>query len=253
MDDYNDSHIWIIGCSSGIGRALAEELSNKGAKLVLSSRRKDKLDALNEELGGSHLVCPVDVGDHKALADVMDVVKAGCPKIDSAIFLSALYSPHDGQRKNIDLIHKMLQVNLGGAFNMVDVVQPIFEKQGYGQIILCGSVAGFRGLPTGQPYCATKAAIINYAESLKIDLEPYNIDVKVINPGFVKTPLTNKNDFPMPMMIEADEAARAIAKGIKSQSFEIHFPKRFTYIMKFLRLLPASLYFLIMRTARKRL
>ena len=219
MDGFQNKHIWIIGCSSGIGYALATELSRCGAKLILSSRRKDKLDILNEELGGIHLVHPLDVSDYEALLEVVNTLRSEDIKLDSVIFLPALYLPHDGKRKDIDLVHKMLRVNLGGAFNMIDVVQPVFEQQGYGQIVLCGSVAGYRGLPSGQPYCAGKAAIINLAESLKIDLEPYNIDVKVINPGFVKTPLTDKNDFPMPMMIEADEAAKAIAKGLVSKRF----------------------------------
>ena len=247
---HDNRYVWIIGCSSGIGRALAVVLSERGVKLVLSARRQDKLDTLNEELGGGHLVCPVDVGDHQALVQAMEVIGAHQITLGSAIFLPAVYVPHDDQKKDIAVVHNMLRVNLGGAFNMVDVVQPVFEAQGHGQIVLCGSVAGYRGLPTGQPYCASKAAIINYAESLKMDLAPYNIDVKVINPGFVRTPLTDKNAFPMPMMIEAEDAAKAIAKGLVARPFEIHFPKKFTYIMKFLHILPPFLYFFIMGRVR---
>ncbi len=250
MKDFHDKHIWIIGCSSGIGYALAKELSAHGAHLILSSRRQDKLEDLNAVLGNKHLVCPLDVSEYESLAKVADTIKNTQPKLDGVVFLPALFSPHDGNKKDISEIHKMLNVNLGGAFNMVDVVLPIFEKQGFGQILLCGSVAGYRGLPTGQPYCAGKAAIINYAESLKLDLESQNIDVKVINPGFVRTPITDKNDFPMPVMIEADEAAKAIAKGMQSHSFEIHFPKKFTYLMKFLHILPAPIYFWVMRRVR---
>ncbi len=250
MNDFQDKNIWIIGCSSGIGYALAKELSGRGAKLILSARRKDKLETLNAELGGTHLICPVDVGDYESVCHAVGTIKETQPKLDSVLFLAATFSPHDGQKKDISTIHEMLNVNLGGAFNMLDVVLPIYEEQGFGQILLCGSVAGFRGLPTGQPYCAGKAAIINLAESLKMDLEGKNIDVKVINPGFVKTPITDKNDFPMPMMIEADEAAKAIAKGMQSRSFEIHFPKKFTYLMKLLHILPAPIYFWVMRRVR---
>lgn len=133
----------------------------------------------------------------------------------------------------------------------MNAVRDIFKQQGHGQIVLCASVAGYRGLPNAQPYCATKAALINYAESLKIELEPEHIDVKIICPGFVKTDLTDKNDFKMPMMISADEAASAISKGLTQKGFEIHFPKRFTLIMKTLRLIPNWLFFVFSRKMRR--
>ncbi len=161
--------------------------------------------------------------------------------------MAAIYSAHDGKPKSLAFVHDMLRVNLGGGFNMVDVLLPHYKNCRGGQIVLCASVAGYRGLPTGQPYCATKAGLISLGESLKIELAPDNIDVKIICPGFVKTPLTDKNDFPMPMMISADQAARAIAKGMRSRAFEIHFPKRFTLIMKLIRHLPYGLYFWLMR------
>ncbi|MCB9982603.1 MAG: SDR family NAD(P)-dependent oxidoreductase [Rhodospirillales bacterium] len=243
MSAYNGEYIWIVGASSGIGRALAVELAAQGAHLILSSRNEAALSALNDELGGGHQVIALDAGDHAAL----NAAAARLEKLDRVIFMAATYVPHEKNMKSIESVHSMLRVNLGGAFNVMHAALPLFEKQGYGQIALCGSVAGYRGLPFGQPYCAAKAGIINYAESLKIECEAKNIDVKVINPGFVRTPLTDKNDFPMPMMIEADEAARAIAKGLQGRAFEIHFPKRFTWLMKILRLLPAPLYFWIAR------
>jgi len=244
---FQNKTIWIIGASSGIGYALARELHAQGAQLILSARREEKLEALNQELGGGHYVCPLDVGEHAILAQKMNDIHERFECLDSVLFLPAIYTPHDGQKKNIETIHEMLRVNLGGAYNVVDVVQDVFIAQGRGQIILCGSVAGYRGLPSGQPYCAAKAAIISYAESLKVDLEDNNIDVKVINPGFVRTPLTDKNEFKMPMMVEPEQAAKAIAKDMQSRKFEIHFPKRFTYIMKVIHLLPAPLYFMLMR------
>lgn len=248
MDTLNGKHIWIIGASSGIGCALAHELSNQGAHLILSARREDMLKKLNQKLGDKHTVLPLDVADLKSLSTTIKKIKI----LDSVIFLAAIYAPHDKQPKDIDFIHKMMNINLGGVFNTVHTVLPFLQKQGFGQIVLCGSVAGYRGLPYGQPYCATKAAIINYAESLYTELKPENIDVKVINPGFVKTPLTDKNNFPMPMMISAETAAKAIAKGLVSKSFEIHFPKKFTFIMKFLRILPNVLYFKIGEMMRKK-
>ena len=251
MQDVKGKYIWILGASSGIGAALAKELASSGAIIALSARRADKLNELRATLAGEgHIVAPLDVADHASIQNAQSEILKSFPQIDSALFMAAMYSPHDGKTKKIERIHEMLHVNLGGAFNMVDVVKPQFESQGHGQIVICASVAGYRGLPTGQPYCAAKAALLNLSESLKVELEPKNIDVKVICPGFVKTPLTDKNDFPMPMIIEAEDAAIAIKKGLCSRAFEIHFPKRFTYIMKFLHILPHWLYFVVARKMR---
>ncbi len=248
MTTHAGKHIWIIGASSGIGKALAVELAEQGAHVILSARSADKLNAINAELNGAHTVLPLDAGDAEACVKAA----AALPKLDSVIFMAAIYSPHSDKPKDIHFIHDMLKVNIGGAFNTVKAVLPIFEKKGHGQIALCGSVAGYRGLPYGQPYCATKAAIISYAESLKIELEEKNIDVKIINPGFVRTPLTDKNDFQMPMMIEADAAAKSLAKGLLSGSFEINFPKKFTWIMKIINILPAFLFFPLTRAMKKK-
>lgn len=249
---YHGKYIWILGASSGIGEALAKELAAQGATLALSARRKEVLKALIDDLDGEgHLALPLDVSDLKALKKASTSIQKSFPHLDSAVFMAAIYSPHDGKKKDIEFIHNMINVNIGGAFNMIDVVQPVFEQQKHGQIALCASVAGYRGLPFGQPYCATKAALINLAESLKVELAPKNIDVKVINPGFVKTPLTDKNDFPMPMIIESEDAAKALASGLRSKSFEIHFPKKFTYLMKFIRMLPTPLYLAISKNIKR--
>ena len=248
MENVKNKNIWIIGASSGIGEALGRELASQGANVTFSARSEDKLNDIVKSLNGNHKALPLDASN----PDEMIKAAKSIENLDCAIFLAAIYSPHSKESKDIEFVHKMFDVNVGGAFNTVNAVQPIFEEKGKGQIILCGSVAGYRGLPYGQPYCATKAAILNYAESLKVELEPKNIDVKVISPGFVKTQLTDKNDFPMPMIIEAEDAARAIAKGMTGNSHEIHFPKRFTYLMKLIRLLPYTLYFAIARQIREK-
>lgn len=253
MDNLNDKVIWIIGASSGIGAALARRLYAGGARLVLSARRQDDLEALNAELDGKHLVLPLDIADADATLNAIDAIKTHYGRLDSALFMAATYTPHDGTQKQIAFIHHMMDVNLGGAFNMVNAVQPFFEAQGLGQIVLCASVAGYRGLPLGQPYGAAKAALISLGESLKLDNEAKNIDVKIICPGFVKTPLTDKNEFAMPMMISAEQAAKEIAAGLTKKAFEIHFPKKFTFMMKCIRALPAPLYFMLMRRLAKTL
>lgn len=246
--------IWVIGASSGIGASLVNELANRGAQVIASARRGDELQGVVDRLHGTgHLALPLDASDAAAMANASKTIIAKYGRVDSVIFLAAIYSAHDGKRKSLDFMHQMLKVNIGGAFNVVETILPVFKDQGGGQIVLCGSVAGYRGLPNGQPYCATKAAIMNYAESLKVELEPMNIDVKLISPGFVKTPLTDKNDFDMPMIIEPTQAATAIADGLTRRAFEIHFPKKFTFIMKFLRLLPAPLYFMVTRQMVKKM
>lgn len=148
-------------------------------------------------------------------------------------------------------VKKVVEVNLLSAFNLTELVLPWLIEQKKGQFVICASVAGYRGLPTGQPYGATKAALINLAESIycEMQLTHPEVDIKVINPGFVKTPLTDKNDFKMPMIITTEKAAEAIAKGLLSSKFEIRFPFIFTSIMKLLEIIPYRLYFWLVKKA----
>ena len=253
MNGFKGEYIWILGCSSGIGAALAKKLADEGAVLALSARRTQELERLKDELTGEgHIILPLDVSDENAVQQSAQKIEEEFPRLDRAIFMAAMYNAHDSKPKELSFMHKALDVNVGGAFNMMHFVMPFFERQGKGQAAICASVAGYRGLPTGQPYCATKAALINYAESLYIDLKPKNIDVKVINPGFVETPLTDKNDFKMPMIIKAEDAANSLAKGLNSKSFEINFPKKFTSIMKIVNFLPRCLYFPLARCMLER-
>jgi short-subunit dehydrogenase len=234
---------WIIGASTGIGAELAKELSRRGAKIALSARGKESLKKIEKELSGEgHIVAPLDVSDSAACAKTARHVSQKFGDIDSVIFMAASYVSDSTQLEDIEVVKKLIDINFTGAFNVVLPSLEIFKKQQYGQIVICASVAGYRGLPGGQPYCASKAGLISYAESLYIENKAKNIDVKVICPGFVKTRLTDKNKFEMPMIITPEEAAKEIVKGLESSSFEIHFPKKFTYIMKFVRHLPNCLY-----------
>lgn len=250
MRSFKGKHVWIIGASSGIGRALAIELAHRGAVLALSARSVEKLEALNEELEGRHIVCPVDASDLASVQKCLASVQKSFSHIDSVINLAALYDPGRLDDLDIKRTRTLVDVNVMGMFNLIDTILPVLKNQGRGQCALCGSVAGFKGLPNGQPYSATKAAVINLAETLKA--ENADLDIKIINPGFVRTPLTDKNDFDMPMMIEPEEAAKAIADGLLKKSFEIHFPKKFTYMVKALKFLPAPLYFKIARQMKDR-
>lgn len=247
MKDYTGKTVWIIGASSGIGRALAQELDMRGAKLILSARNDESLARLNSLLGNRHAVFPLDVTKKETVAAALKQIET----IDSTLYLAAAYTPSYIQDMSEENISETIAINLEGAMTCLRALIPYYKSQGHGQIALCGSVAGYGGLPGGQPYSATKAAIINLAESLRAEMRDDNIDVRLISPGFVKTPLTDKNDFAMPMMIEAEEAARAIADGLMGKKFEIHFPKTFTILMKLLSSLPYAVYFYLVSKIKR--
>lgn len=243
MTSYSGKTTWIMGASTGIGAALAREIAQRGGTLILSARSQGALETLQSSLQGTgHKVIPMDVSDEAQVTRAAEMVKAGGQKIDHVVFLAALYDPMKTEHWDMERVKQIIRVNLDGAFFVVNAVLPMLKAQGGGQLALCGSVAGYVGLPNGQPYSATKAGVMNLAESLRSEYADTPIDIRLISPGFVRTPLTDKNSFKMPMMIEPEEAAKAIADGLLSSSFEIHFPKKFTFIMKFLRFLPYILY-----------
>ena len=237
-DHYQDQIIWIIGASSGIGSALARELSVRGAILALSARRKDELEVLKNELGEQNKVFVLDTTDAEMTMRTAQAIRVTFGRIDRIIFLAAAYAPMKIDNLDIAVTKGIIDINVTGAFNVVHAVLPGLKTQkNKGQFALCASVAGYIGLPGGQPYSATKAAIINLAESLHAECKDV-IDIKLINSGFVRTPLTDKNDFKMPAIIEPEQAAKEIADGLLSSRFEIHFPKKFTRFLKLLKLLP---------------
>ncbi|MFO0456973.1 MAG: SDR family NAD(P)-dependent oxidoreductase [Alphaproteobacteria bacterium] len=238
-------HSWILGASSGIGAALARELASRGERVCISARNAEALAALASSLPGTgHLALPVDVSDADALKAASDNLWHDWGRIDRVIFMAGLYTPMELAALDLAETERIVKVNLLGAFYLVAAALPHLTAQGNGQLALCASVAGYRGLPGGQPYGATKAGLINLAESLRAE-QGKTLDIRVINPGFVESRLTAKNTFRMPMQISAAQAAVAIANGLNGRSFEIHFPKGFTLIMKLLRLLPHWLYFRI--------
>lgn len=223
--------VWIIGASDGIGAALAAAYAKRGAALILSARREDALRKVAAEIGGATLA-PLDVTDRDALA-----AAAERAPVDRVIHLAALYDPSRVADIDPDSARKLVEVNLLGALNVAQLC-PAALKRG-GQLALCGSVAGYVGLPQGQLYSATKAAVINLAESLRA--ERGDLDMRLISPGFVDTRLTQKNDFDMPAMMTPAEAAAAIVSGLDGRGFEVHFPRRFTLAVKLLRALPYAL------------
>lgn len=252
MTPFHNTHIWIIGASSGIGEAVARLLAAQGARLILSARRAEKLVQLNQELGDGHAVLPLDVADDMACEQAVETLFRIVPKLDGLLFFPAYYEPSEAGEYDIEVALKTVDVNLSGAVRVLYRAIPKLLAQGHGQVAMCASVAGYRGLPSGQPYCATKAGLINLTESLRIELQPKGLDIRVINPGFVKTRITDKNDCVMPMMISTEKAARYIVKGLQGSRYEITFPPLFVILYKMICTLPAKWFHAAVRRAAKR-
>lgn len=231
---HNRETIWIIGASDGIGAALAQELAGRGARLILSARSKDRLDELVTELGPDHIALPLDVSDRKSLDDAIKTL-GDIGAIDRVIHLAAIYDPGKVMELDSEKAAQIVSVNLTGSFHIAQIAPKVLRNGG--QLALCGSVAGYVGLPQGQIYSATKAGVINLAQSLRVELHGA-YDVRLISPGFVDTRLTQKNDFTMPAIVTPNIAACAIINGLNRRGFEVHFPRRLTYALKALSILP---------------
>jgi NAD(P)-dependent dehydrogenase (short-subunit alcohol dehydrogenase family) len=238
---------WIVGGSSGIGRATASALHARGAKVTVSARDADALAGFVAGHPGS-VARPLDVLDRAALADAAGEIAArGDGRIDLVLYSAGYYRPMRGTAFDLEQALRHVRINQIGALHLLDALLPRLLRQRGGHLSLVGSVAGFRGLPNALGYGPTKAALINLAEGLYLDLAPHGIGVSIVNPGFVRTPMTEQNEFDMPALIDPSEAAEAIIDGWQRGRFEIHFPKRFTRALKALRLLPDGLYFRAIR------
>ena len=211
--------------------------------MAISARRREPLD----EIAGKHaqlsLVLPLDINDAPALERATAAIVEKWGGLDLVVFMAGDYKPMRAWELDLEVARRMIQTNIQGYLNGLAPIIPLFMKQGAGTIALVSSVAGYRGLPKSLIYGPTKAAIINLAETMYMDLQPKGIGVCVVNPGFVRTPLTAGNEFDMPALIEPEEAAAEIVDGLERGQFEIHFPKRFTRFLKFMRLMPYSIYF----------
>ncbi|MBU3548502.1 SDR family oxidoreductase [Polynucleobacter sp. P1-05-14] len=245
---FSGKRVWVIGASSGIGEACAKTLLLKGAKVALSSRRAERLNeiASTAEVDQS-LVIPLDVTDDAQLQDGYKTIVKAWDGVDLLLFVSGMYVPLRADNFDIKVAEKIIDANLLGPMRAVALVVPEMLKAHSGHIAIVGSVAGYSGLPKALAYGPSKAAIINFCENLYYDLLPTGVSVHMISPGFVATEATAKNDFEMPALISAEEAASEILAGIQKGEFDIHFPKRFTRFLKFLRILPYPIYFWIVR------
>ncbi len=246
--NWTGKRVWIVGASSGIGAAFAQVLMTRGARVVLSARNRVALEGLAAAAKpGQVLVLPLDVTSESQVAAAFADIMTAWKELDLVVVLAGNHRPIRAWEVSMREAREMIETNLMGVLNTLTAVMAEFVRNGRGGIGIVSSVAGYSGLPTGLIYGATKAALINLSETLYLDLAPRGISVYLINPGFVKTPLSDKNEFTMPALISAEEAALAIVRGFESGEFEIHFPKRFTYWLKILRLLPYRLYFPLIR------
>lgn len=237
-----DQVVWVVGASTGIGRAVAERLASKGVKVVVSARNASALHTFEARFNGC-LALALDVTDVTAVRSACNAIVQRYGRLDRVLYCAGVYQAMRAQQFDLGQMIQHQQVNYIGALNVLAPVIPLFLQQGAGHISLVSSVAGFSGLPQGLAYGPTKAALTHLAETLFLDLRPQGIGVSVVHPGFVETPLTRQNEFPMPFLQTPEQAADAIEKGWLRGRFEIDFPKRFSFILKALRWLPYSLYF----------
>ena len=244
--------IWITGASSGIGKALAIKFANEGWKIAASARRENLLKTLSDSHESIHSF-PLDVTNSTNVKSKFSEIIGKFETIDVCIFSAGVNYNQLESDLNAEKIRNSMEINFFGTLNCIVAVNDFFKKRGAGHISIISSLAGYRGLPSNSAYSASKAALINFTESIYLDFKRYGVKVSLINPGFIKTPMTDKNNFKMPMIKSAEFAAKEIFNGlIKKNIFEIHFPKIFSFIIKFLRILPIGFYFRIMEIANKR-
>lgn len=232
----SDEKIWIIGGSSGIGLALAQAYADRGAHVLISGRKAEALDEAVVDIGANATGAVADVID---LESLNAAAKAHGP-FDRVINAAAIYDPSPVLQADQKKAEAIYEVNLVGSFNAARVGAANLRKGG--QLALFGSAAAIFGLPQGQVYSSTKAAIVNLAQSLRVELAP-DVDVRLITPGFVKTPLTDQNNFQMPGIMEPEEAARRIIKGLDGKAFDVAFPRRLIWPLRLLSALPKPLAF----------
>lgn len=238
---------WITGASSGIGRALALRLARDGAPVVASARNAEALAALEREGAGRIVAWPLDVTDHAAVAAAVAAIEGAHGPIARAILNAGTHVPMSADDFSAATVRALIDINLMGAANALEALLPRMAARRAGHIAVVASLAGYRGLPTAAAYGASKAAVINLCEALKPDCDRLGIKLQLVDPGFVDTPLTRRNDFAMPFLMPVEAASEALARGLASRRFEIVFPRRFAAIMKLMRILPYRLYFAAVR------
>lgn len=232
---------WIVGASEGLGRALAQKLSKAGCNLVLSARSEDSLKALADSLQGQARIVPCDVSDRDSV--VAAAQQAGA--VDGLVFLAGVYWPFSARDWNAEQAEAMFDVNLTGAARVLGQVVPGMVERGAGHVVITGSLSGYRGLPGSIGYSSSKAGLMHLAESMHADLRGSGVDVQLANPGFIRTRLTDKNDFTMPFLMEPEQAAEEMMQLMRSNTFQRAFPRLFSLVFRGGNFLPDWLYYRI--------
>ena len=244
--------IWITGASSGIGKALSIKFAQEGWIVAASARREGLLQELTKINQNIHSF-PLDVTNPGQCKKVFEEIKKKFNNIEISIFGTGIHDPNSEKRFNLEKIREIMEVNYFGTMNSINSVYDYYNDKKSGQISIISSVAGYRGLPAAGAYCASKSALTSFTESLRFEMIRKNVRVSLVSPGFIKTPMTDQNDFPMPMIKSPEFAAEKIYIGLtKKTGFEIHFPKAFTFFLKFLRILPYGIYFKLIDMGYKR-
>jgi len=244
-------NVWITGASSGIGKALAIKFAKEGWQVAASARRENLLKELNNQNPNIHPF-PLDVKNESETKNIFQNIIKKFNTIDISVFCTGMHDPNAEKKLNSEKIREIMETNFFGTLNCIMAVNAYFREKKSGHISIVSSVAGYRGLPAASGYCASKSALTSLAESLYFDFIRYNVRVSLVSPGFIKTPMTDKNKFPMPMIKSPEFAAEKMFIGLtKKNAFEIHFPIAFTLIMKLLKIMPNWLYFLILKKGMK--
>lgn len=237
---------WIIGASEGLGRELSIQLSNLGVKLIISARNEIRLNKLSSLTKAK--VLALDVLDIDAIKQASKSVGI----IDGIIYVAGDYTPLNSTTWNVEEVDKMIAVNFTGAAKVLGFIVPKFLKQNNGHIVMIGSLSGFRGLPNAIGYGASKAAMMHLAENIKADLYKTPIKIQLINPGFIKTRLTEKNNFKMPFIMSVEDAAKRVIIAMNSNRFQTNFPLIFSLLFRASNLLPAFIYFWLFSSNMKK-
>jgi short-subunit dehydrogenase len=239
----NKKTIWITGGSTGIGKALAIKFASKGWDVAVSARREELLNELSNQYENISAF-PLDVTDKQKCAEVFDQIKKKYEDIDICFFSTGTWNPKKEKEIDVEQIEEVFKINFFGTVNTIKAVEQYFRDRKKGTITIVSSIAGYRGLPNSTGYGPSKSALNNLAESLYFDFKRFGVRVCLVSPGFIKTPMTDKNDFKMPFIKTTDYAANKIYDGLINKNvFEIHFPKSLTIILKILSFLPSKLYF----------
>ncbi|WP_439523247.1 SDR family NAD(P)-dependent oxidoreductase [Marivita sp.] len=239
MSDWAGKRYWLVGASEGLGAALAHKMSAAGVQLVLSARSEEKLNTLADSLPGRADVVTVDVSD----ADSVKAAAEAVGDIDGVVQIAGVYWPFGAKNWDADQAIAMADINFTGAMRLMGAIVPKFVERDAGHIVLTGSLSGFRGLPGAAAYTSSKAGVMTLAESLYADLHKTNVRVQLVNPGFVKTRLTDKNDFNMPFIMEPEDAAREYFEHMNTDAFKRSFPMVFSWVFRGSQFLPDWLYY----------